>query len=287
MQAGSVSRGRAGGGSGSTQGAGVSAHGAPQAQVQAGRAWLWGCVCGIQPRPPRPRPAAPPAPTARPAARTAGACCCPRVRAPSGWRASCRTTTPRGTPRPTWRCCSCARPWTSARPRGRCASRAQTTTSCPGAAAAWPSGVAGVSGGPARGRTEPGGTPPQRGLPRSSLAEPAAGPHAPLEAELSSGWWCHCLYGRQGAPVPPPGDPPRALCPAYQEEEEAGRCWVSDGGGAGGAGPEGPGREAASSGAGRRLRRVLQALGGGVWPSRPPGRALGWALGDVRPSGYP
>ncbi|XP_016073126.1 PREDICTED: polyserase-2 [Miniopterus natalensis] len=25
--------------------------------------------------------------------------------------------------------------------------------------------------------------------------------------------------------VPPPGDPPHALCPAYQEEEEAGRCW--------------------------------------------------------------
>lgn len=25
--------------------------------------------------------------------------------------------------------------------------------------------------------------------------------------------------------MPPPGDPPRALCPAYQEEEEAGRCW--------------------------------------------------------------
>ncbi|XP_044089315.1 polyserase-2 isoform X3 [Neovison vison] len=55
--------------------------------------------------------------------------------------------------------------------------------------------------------------------------EPAAGPHAQLEAALSSAWWCHCLYGRQGAPVPPPGDPPHALCPAYQEEEEAGRCW--------------------------------------------------------------
>ncbi|XP_040490468.1 polyserase-2 isoform X3 [Ursus maritimus] len=56
--------------------------------------------------------------------------------------------------------------------------------------------------------------------------EPAPGPNAQLEAELLSGWWCHCLYGRQGASVPPPGDPPLALCPAYQEEEEeAGRCW--------------------------------------------------------------
>ncbi|KAF3814079.1 hypothetical protein GH733_018111 [Mirounga leonina] len=55
--------------------------------------------------------------------------------------------------------------------------------------------------------------------------EPAPGPNAQLEAELLSGWWCHCLYGRQGASVPPPGDPPHALCPAYQEEEEAGRCW--------------------------------------------------------------
>uniref|UniRef100_A0A7N5P324 Polyserase-2 n=1 Tax=Ailuropoda melanoleuca TaxID=9646 RepID=A0A7N5P324_AILME len=54
--------------------------------------------------------------------------------------------------------------------------------------------------------------------------EPAPGPNAQLEAELLSGWWCHCLYGRQGASVPPPGDPPLALCPAYQEEE-AGRCW--------------------------------------------------------------
>lgn len=53
-----------------------------------------------------------------------------------------------------------------------------------------------------------------------------------LEAELLSGWWCHCLYGRQGATVPPPGDPPHALCPAYQEEEEADRCWVRGGGGA-------------------------------------------------------
>lgn len=240
------------------RGAGVPGHGSLQAHGPGRTRVAFGCVCGIQPRSRFPRPAAPSAQTARPAAWTAGACCCPRARAPSGWRASCRTTTPRGTPPPTWRCCGCARPWTSAPPRGRCASRAQNTTSCPGAAAAWPSGVAGVSRAPARGRTEPGGTPPQRGLPRSSLAEPAAGPHAQLEAALSSAWWCHCLYGRQGAPVPPPGDPPHALCPAYQEEEEAGRCWVSDGGGAGGAGP---GREAASSGAGRRLRRVLKALG--------------------------
>ncbi|XP_034525969.1 polyserase-2 isoform X1 [Ailuropoda melanoleuca] len=57
-----------------------------------------------------------------------------------------------------------------------------------------------------------------------ALPEPAPGPNAQLEAELLSGWWCHCLYGRQGASVPPPGDPPLALCPAYQEEE-AGRCW--------------------------------------------------------------
>lgn len=32
--------------------------------------------------------------------------------------------------------------------------------------------------------------------------------------------------------MPLPGDPPHALCPAYQEEEEAGSCWVSGGGGA-------------------------------------------------------
>uniref|UniRef100_A0A8C2W4B0 Serine protease 36 n=1 Tax=Chinchilla lanigera TaxID=34839 RepID=A0A8C2W4B0_CHILA len=57
------------------------------------------------------------------------------------------------------------------------------------------------------------------------LLPPAPGPSAQLEAELLSGWWCHCLYGRQGAPVPLAGDPPRVLCPAYQEEEEAGRCW--------------------------------------------------------------
>lgn len=64
----------------------------------------------------------------------------------------------------------------------------------------------------------------QRWLPFFSLPEPAPGPNAQLEAELLSGWWCHCLYGRQGASVPPPGDPPLALCPAYQEEEEeAGR----------------------------------------------------------------
>ncbi|KAM8951324.1 polyserase-2 isoform 3-T3 [Lycaon pictus] len=62
-------------------------------------------------------------------------------------------------------------------------------------------------------------------LARWGRGEPAPGPNAQLEAELLGGWWCHCLYGRQGASVPPPGDPPRALCPAYQEEEEAGGCW--------------------------------------------------------------
>ncbi|XP_023565933.1 polyserase-2 [Octodon degus] len=62
-------------------------------------------------------------------------------------------------------------------------------------------------------------------LARWGRGEPAPGPGAQLEAELLGGWWCHCLYGRQGAPVPPAGDPPRALCPAYQEEEEAGHCW--------------------------------------------------------------
>nr|KAF6283794.1 serine protease 36 [Pipistrellus kuhlii] len=62
-------------------------------------------------------------------------------------------------------------------------------------------------------------------LARWGRGGPAPGPNVLLEAELLSGWWCHCLYGRQGATVPPPGDPPHALCPAYQEEEEAGRCW--------------------------------------------------------------
>lgn len=56
--------------------------------------------------------------------------------------------------------------------------------------------------------------------------ETAPGPSTQLEAELLSSWWCHCLYGRQGAPVPLAGDPPLVLCPAYREEEEAGRCWV-------------------------------------------------------------
>ncbi|XP_047389041.1 polyserase-2 isoform X1 [Sciurus carolinensis] len=55
--------------------------------------------------------------------------------------------------------------------------------------------------------------------------EHALGPSAQLEAELLGGWWCHCLYGHQGASVPPPGHPPHRLCPYYQEEEEAGRCW--------------------------------------------------------------
>ncbi|KAM7329405.1 hypothetical protein ACRRTK_011018 [Alexandromys fortis] len=58
------------------------------------------------------------------------------------------------------------------------------------------------------------------------LAESAAGSGAQLEAQLLNSWWCHCLYGRQGESVPPPGDPPHWLCPAYQEEEEAGRCWT-------------------------------------------------------------
>uniref|UniRef100_F7IC44 Polyserase-2 n=2 Tax=Callithrix jacchus TaxID=9483 RepID=F7IC44_CALJA len=62
-------------------------------------------------------------------------------------------------------------------------------------------------------------------LARWGRGEPAPGPSALLEAELLGGWWCHCLYGRQGAAVPLPGDPPHALCPAYREEEEAGRCW--------------------------------------------------------------
>ncbi|XP_032099184.1 polyserase-2-like isoform X3 [Sapajus apella] len=62
-------------------------------------------------------------------------------------------------------------------------------------------------------------------LARWGRGEPAPGPGALLEAELLGGWWCHCLYGRQGAAVPLPGDPPHALCPAYREEEEAGRCW--------------------------------------------------------------
>ncbi|XP_054310317.2 polyserase-2 isoform X1 [Pongo pygmaeus] len=62
-------------------------------------------------------------------------------------------------------------------------------------------------------------------LARWGRGEPALGPGALLEAELLGGWWCHCLYGRQGATVPLPGDPPHALCPAYQEEEEVGSCW--------------------------------------------------------------
>ncbi|XP_004615957.1 polyserase-2 isoform X1 [Sorex araneus] len=62
-------------------------------------------------------------------------------------------------------------------------------------------------------------------LARWGRGEAAPGPSSQLEAELLDSWWCHCLYGRQGASVPLPGDPPHALCPAYQEEEEAGRCW--------------------------------------------------------------
>lgn len=92
------------------------------------------------------------------------------------------------------------------------------------------------------GWTEAAGlTPKPRWRALFSVPEPAPGPNAQLEAELLGGWWCHCLYGRQGASVPPPGDPPRALCPAYQEEEEAGGCWVRGGcaAGAGRPGPEG------------------------------------------------
>ena len=69
-------------------------------------------------------------------------------------------------------------------------------------------------------------------VPSPSLAEPAPGASSLLEAELLGAWWCHCLYGRQGASVPPPGEPPQALCPAYQEEEMEESCWVSGGGGA-------------------------------------------------------
>eukprot|EP00072_Mus_musculus_P066116 XP_017167879.1 PREDICTED: polyserase-2 isoform X4 [Mus musculus] len=60
-----------------------------------------------------------------------------------------------------------------------------------------------------------------------TFAQPelAPGSSAQLEAQLLNGWWCHCLYGRQGETVPRPGDPPHLLCPAYQEEEEAGLCW--------------------------------------------------------------
>lgn len=83
-------------------------------------------------------------------------------------------------------------------------------------------------GGAARSQTAP-----QRELAPFSLQGPASGPTALLEAELLGGWWCHCLYGRQGALVPPPGHPPHKLCPAYrEEEEEAGHCWVRGGGGA-------------------------------------------------------
>ncbi|XP_036783193.2 LOW QUALITY PROTEIN: polyserase-2 [Manis pentadactyla] len=62
-------------------------------------------------------------------------------------------------------------------------------------------------------------------LARWGRGDPAPGPNSLLEAELFGGWWCHYLYGRQGASVPSPGDPPQSLCTAYQEEEEAGRCW--------------------------------------------------------------
>nr|XP_021517682.1 polyserase-2 isoform X4 [Meriones unguiculatus] len=68
---------------------------------------------------------------------------------------------------------------------------------------------------------------------RCRLARWGRGESAPasaqLEAQLLNSWWCHCLYGRQGESVPPPGHPPHWLCPAYQEEEEAGLCWKDSG----------------------------------------------------------
>lgn len=77
------------------------------------------------------------------------------------------------------------------------------------------------------------------------FSESAVGSGAQLEAQLLNSWWCHCLYGRQGESVPLPGDPPHWLCPAYQEEEEAGRCWVSD---RSSPRPSGPGRNSAGGG---------------------------------------
>ncbi|XP_052618588.1 polyserase-2 isoform X3 [Peromyscus californicus insignis] len=62
-------------------------------------------------------------------------------------------------------------------------------------------------------------------LARWGRGEPAPGSSAQLEAQLLNSWWCHCLYGRQGESVPPPGEPPRLLCPAYQEEEENDSGW--------------------------------------------------------------
>ncbi|XP_014443162.1 polyserase-2 isoform X1 [Tupaia chinensis] len=44
-------------------------------------------------------------------------------------------------------------------------------------------------------------------LARWGRGEPASGPSALLEAELLSGWWCHCLYGHQGETVPKAGSP--------------------------------------------------------------------------------
>lgn len=125
-----------------------------------------------------------------------------------------------------------------------------------------------------RGGVAEGPTPPQRGFAPSSFSEPAPRPSTLLEAELLGGWWCHCLYGRQGASVPPPRDPPHALCPAYQEEEEeAGGCWVSGAGGACGSGldPERP------RGWGRSLRGTgmeAERSGGGAWLWRTFGRGL-------------
>ncbi|XP_014443164.1 polyserase-2 isoform X3 [Tupaia chinensis] len=60
-------------------------------------------------------------------------------------------------------------------------------------------------------------------LARWGRGEPASGPSALLEAELLSGWWCHCLYGHQGETVPPQGGGGGG--PLLGERREAGRCW--------------------------------------------------------------
>lgn len=94
------------------------------------------------------------------------------------------------------------------------------------------------------------------------LLELAPGSSAQLEAQLLNSWWCHCLYGRQGESVPPPGDPPHLLCPAYLEEEEAGLCWVSGRNSLRKSGPDqdpaGGGRS--QNGAGRSGLRVVPKL---------------------------
>lgn len=109
-----------------------------------------------------------------------------------------------------------------------CACPTANTIFYPGAVAAWLAGDAGVRGATdwvGWAEREPRGP---SDLSRLFLSEPAPRSSAQLEAQLLNSWWCHCLYGRQGQTVPPPGDPPHLLCPAYQEEEEAGLCRVSD-----------------------------------------------------------